>query len=91
MKGCDFMNVHYNLDFKKKLCTGICIHGKSTIKTSQEFNIPLKTLQKWITSFNKDTLCFDSKFKAFNDFKVIDSPVDSDLDNLSNENLKKLF
>lgn len=85
------MNVHYNLDLKKKLCTDICIHGKSTIQTAHEYNIPLKTLEKWITAFNKDNHCFDPKFTVINDFKIIDSFVDSDFDNLSNEELKKLL
>ncbi len=85
------MNVHYNLDLKKKLCTDICIHGKSTIQTAHEYNISLKTLEKWITAFNKDNHCFDPKFTVINDFKIIDSFVDSDFDNLSNEELKKLL
>lgn len=91
MEGCVFMNVHYNLDLKKKLCTDICIKGESTIKIAHEFNIPLKTLEKWITAFNKDNHCFDSNLTVLNDFKIIDPPLDSNLDNLSIEDLKKLL
>lgn len=89
MKGCDFMNMHYSSELKKKLCTDICINGESTIKTAKEYNIPLKTLEKWITSFNKDHHCFDPKFEIVNDFKLIDKPTVSSYDDLSNDELKK--
>lgn len=44
MKGCDFMNMHYSIELKKKLCEQICLNSNSTIKTAEEYNIPLKTL-----------------------------------------------
>lgn len=55
----------YTNDLKKKLCEKICIHGASTIKTAQDFNVPLKTLEKWITSFNKNIHCFDIDKNSF--------------------------
>lgn len=36
----------------------------STIKTADQFDIPLKTLEKWITAFNKDNKCFDADYKT---------------------------
>lgn len=39
------MNIHYNLDLKKKLCTDIYVNGKSTIKISNEYSVSLKTLE----------------------------------------------
>lgn len=47
------MNTQYTIDLKRKLCIDICIDGKSTIKTAEEYNIPLKTLEKWITVFKR--------------------------------------
>ena len=89
MKGCVFMNNQYTTELKKKLCTDICINGKSTIKTAKEYNIPLKTLEKWITAFNKDNHCFDPKLEV-NDFKLLDSFNSStSYDDLSNDELKK--
>ena len=83
------MSTQYNINLKKKLCTDICINGKSTIKTAEEYNIPLKTLENWITAFNKDNHCFDS-VKESNDFKLVDSSsIDLSYDDLSNEELKK--
>ncbi len=83
------MNTQYTIDLKRKLCTDICINGKSTIKTAEEYNIPLKTLEKWITAFNKNNHCFDSKIEE-NDFRLIDSFISStSYDDLSNEALKK--
>lgn len=85
------MNMQYNSTLKRKLCIDICLNGKSTIKTAQEYNVPLKTLEKWITSFNKDNHCFDPKFEEINDFKILDSSLDSNYDNLSFEELKKVL
>lgn len=89
MKGCVFMNNQYTIELKRKLCTDICLNGKSTIKTAREYNIPLKTLEKWITTFNKDNHCFDPKIEE-NDFKIVDSPtIDSSYDDLSVDELKR--
>ena len=89
LKGCVFMSTQYNINLKKKLCTDIYISGKSTIKTAEEYNIPLKTLENWITAFNKDNHCFDS-VKESNDFKLVNSSsIDLSYDDLSNEELKK--
>lgn len=83
------MSTQYNINLKRKLCIDICINGKSTIKTAEEYNIPLKTLENWITAFNKDNHCFDSD-KQSNDFKLVDSHLnDLSYDDLSNEELKK--
>lgn len=89
MKGCVFMNTHYTIELKRKLCKEICLNGKSTIKTAQEYNIPLKTLEKWITAFNKDNHCFDPKLEN-NDFKKIDSLISKvSYEDLSIEELKQ--
>ena len=87
MKGCVFMNIHYSVELKKLLCEKVCINGDSTIKTAQEYNVPLKTLEKWITSFNKDNHCFDSKVIPVNDFKLINSDIS--YDDMSYDELKK--
>lgn len=49
----------YDLNFKNTVVDLIVNHDHSTIKTAQEFNIPLKTLEKWITAFNKNNKVFD--------------------------------
>lgn len=89
MKGRVFMTMHYNIELKKKLCEDICINGKSTLKIANEYNIPIKTLEKWITAFNKDNHCFDSKIEIINDFKIVNKPNDSYYDDLSFDELKK--
>ena len=50
----------YDNNFKAMIVNLICNEKHSTIKTAQQFDIPLKTLEKWITAFNKDNHCFDS-------------------------------
>ena len=83
------MTMHYNTELKKKLCEDICLNHASTIKTAQEFNVPLKTLEKWITAFNKDRHCFDSKVELLNDFKIINQPSNTNYNDLSLDELKK--
>lgn len=83
------MTMHYNIELKKKLCEEICFNHASTIKTAQEYNVPLKTLEKWITAFNKDNNCFNPKVELLNDFKMINEPSNSNYDDLSKDDLKK--
>ena len=52
----------YSRDFKKMLTELVLIQGHSTIKTAEEFNVPLKTFEKWITAYNKDPHCFDPDY-----------------------------
>ena len=40
----------------------VCVSKQSTIKTAKDLNIPLKTLEKWITAYNKDNKIFDSDY-----------------------------
>ncbi len=81
----------YDKTLKKKLCENICFYGASTTKTSVDFNIPLKTLENWITSFYKDPHCFDS-LDSSNDFKLLNPPThDISYDDLSNEQLKLIL
>ena len=56
------MNKSYNRDFKKMVSELICIQKHSTIKTAEEFNVPLKTVENWVTAFNKDNHCFDKDY-----------------------------
>jgi len=61
-KGRDFMAQSYSRDFKKMISELIVIQKNSTIKTAEEFNVPLKTVENWITSYNKDNHCFDPNY-----------------------------
>lgn len=54
----------YDNNFKSMLVNLIVNEKHSTIKTAQQFDIPLKTLEKWITAFNKDNRCFDDNYKS---------------------------
>lgn len=81
--------MQYNCELKKKFCEIICINGSSTLKTAEEYNVPLKTLEKWITAFNKDNHCFDPIIETSNDFKSIYNPVVIDYNDLSFDELKK--
>lgn len=83
------MNIKYDIELKRKLCIDICLNGKSTLKTAEEYNVPLKTLEKWITAFNKNNNCFDTNLEE-SDFKLIDSFTSNySYDDLSKEELKK--
>ena len=52
----------YDNDFKSMLVNLIVNEKHSTIKTSEQFEVPLKTLEKWITAYNKDHNVFDSNY-----------------------------
>ena len=45
------MSVKYPKILKKQLCEDICFNGKSTLKMADDYGIPIKTLEKWITAF----------------------------------------
>ncbi len=64
------MSVKYPKTLIKKLCEDICINVSPTLKTADDYGIPIKTLEKWITAFNKDNHCFDSDDNP-NDFKSL--------------------
>lgn len=51
----------YSNELKKKVVELIKTKDLSTKDTAYNYNIPLKTLEKWITAYNKDKTCFDSK------------------------------
>ena len=53
----------YTNDFRKTVVETVKIQKKSTSITAKEFNIPLKTLEKWITTYNKNNKCFDESDK----------------------------
>lgn len=52
----------YSRNFKKMVTELIVIQKHSTLKTAEEFNVPLKTVENWITAFNKDNHCFDEDY-----------------------------
>ena len=83
--------MQYSRELKKQLCENVCINGFSTIKTAQEYDGPLKTLENWITAFIKDNHCFDPIIETNNDFKFINSQNNESYNDLSNDELKLLI
>ena len=49
----------YEISFKKKLCNLIVDNHASTSGTARKYNIPLKTVEKWVTEYKKDKHIFD--------------------------------
>lgn len=58
----------YTYEIKKKLYEMFYINHNSTYKTAKKYGVPLKTLEKWITAYNKNNKCFD--FEYINNEKV---------------------
>lgn len=54
----------YDNNFKSMLVNLIVNEKHSTMKTAEQFDIPLKTLEKWITAYNKDNKVFDANYKT---------------------------
>lgn len=52
----------YTNEFKKRTCELIIIKKNSTSKIAYELNVPLKTVEKWITAYNKNQYCFDKEY-----------------------------
>lgn len=52
----------YDNNFKAMIVNLICNEGHSTIRTAEQFEIPLKTLEKWITAYNKDRNVFNDGY-----------------------------
>lgn len=53
------MSKKYSNDLKSMIVNFICFERRSTFKTAEQFDIPLKTVEKWVTAYNKDTHCYD--------------------------------
>ncbi|HHT99139.1 MAG: hypothetical protein RBR50_04290 [Candidatus Izemoplasmatales bacterium] len=52
----------YENSFKNMICELILKQHQSTLRTAEEFNVPIKTLEKWITAYNKDNHVFDPDY-----------------------------
>lgn len=56
------MTKKYSNELKSMVCNLICNEHASTSLTAQQFDIPLKTLEKWITAYNKNRNIFNSDY-----------------------------
>lgn len=84
--------MNYDNDLKRKMCIDVCVNGKSTIEVANEFSVPLKTFEKWITIFNKDPHYFDNSNQTNSiQFvsKSLNNPIVDNYNDLSNDELKK--
>lgn len=55
------MTQYYPYQLKKEVCIKVCDEKHSTMKVAKEYEIPLKTMEKWITAYNKDSSVFDKE------------------------------
>ena len=55
-------NSYYSNEFKKMAAELVIISKHSTLKTANDLHVPLKTLEKWITAYNKNNKVFDSDY-----------------------------
>ena len=75
----------YERSFNSMIINLIVNEKHSTIKTAKQFNITLKTLEKWITAYNKNNNVFNSDYKSqaqiINDLKkqIISLQRDNDI------------
>lgn len=52
----------YSRQFRKMASELICVQKEGTIRTAEEFGVPLKTVENWVTAYNKDPYCFDGDY-----------------------------
>ena len=48
----------YSNELKKMICDRICEQGESTSRVASRYEIPLKTVEKWVTAYHKDPTVF---------------------------------
>ena len=53
------MSRKYDKQLKASVVYDICELGRSTSRTAEEYGIPLKTVENWITAYNKDNLAYN--------------------------------
>ena len=49
----------YDKRLKASVVYDICELGKSTSRTARDYNIPLKTVEKWVTAYHKDPRVYE--------------------------------
>ena len=52
----------YEKEFTKTAVERVMKDGKSTSQTAKEFDIPLKTFEKWITAYRKNNKVFSREY-----------------------------
>lgn len=78
----------YDKQLKACVVYDICELRKSTSKTAQEYGIPVKTVENWITEYNKNPRVYET-VKLTNDEKI--KELEKEIKDLkkANEILKK--
>ncbi|WP_067139409.1 hypothetical protein [Oceanivirga salmonicida] len=84
------MTKRYDRELKHMITQLICVEKKPTAQTAKQFEIPLKTVEKWITAFNKNSNVFTEE--VLNNDKLIKN-LKKEIVKLKNNNeiLKKSF
>ena len=80
--------MNYPLSIKDEVCNMICDNGVSTTYIAKQYNIPLKTIENWVTAYNKNPNCYKEKpncFKPVNKDKLVSK---KQYDNMSKEELR---
>ena len=74
--------MNYPLIIKNEVCSMICDNGASTTYIAEQYNIPLKTIENWVTAYNKNPDCFKIKpnrFKPVNEDRMTKKKQYSDM------------
>lgn len=56
------MPKRYSRRFRKMIAELICVQNEGIIKTAEEFGVPLKTVENWVTAYIQDLHCFDDDY-----------------------------
>lgn len=77
----------YSNSLKKEMCILVCDEKQSTIGIAAKYNVPLKTFEKWITAYYKDSTVYDETKPV--KFRNSAKPYESmpDYDSMTNEEL----
>lgn len=78
------MSRFYSNVFRKRLASMVVDGHASTIRTAEKYNVPIKTLEKWITEYRKNPSCFD---KPDNEYQIRRKKEQHKYDKLNQEEL----
>lgn len=70
------MKRNYDTRLKAQVAQEICLEKQSTSATAQRYGVPLKTVENWVTIYNKNPSAFDVNVMSDNEkIKALEKEV----------------
>ena len=70
------MSKQYSISIKAQVTYEICVERKSTSKVAERYGVPVKTVENWVTRYNKDPHFYDDTVVSDNErIKALEKEV----------------